>query len=294
MKPLMLKQTRQESRLALLLVIPVVAYMLVVMLLPLAWGLWISFTDKRIGAEANFTGLQNYIDLLQKKDFWVSLGNTLVYTAGAIAGKVFFGVIMALLLNMEFRGRNLVRALLLIPWTLPNIIAVLNWKWIYADTGGVLNSLLRMLGFIDKDILWFGSGGLAMFAVIVANVWRGTPFFGISILSKLQTIPSDLYEAADIDGASSIQRFFHITLPQIKDIVLLSTLVSTIWTVNEFESVWLMTGGGPLNKTELISVFSYKTAMQSMQLGKAIAISVLMMPLLIILIGRITKLSESE
>ena len=148
---------------------------------------------------------------------------------------------------------------------------------------------MKALHIIDSDLVWFGSAGLAMFTIIVANVWRGTPFFGISILAKLQTIPKDYYEAAAIDGANMWQRFWYVTLPQIKDVIMLSTLMSTIWTLNEFETVWLMTGGGPNGSTQVMNVFSYKTAMTSMQLGKGIAVAVLAMPILIILINILSK-----
>lgn len=196
---------------------------------------------------------------------------------------------MALALNIKFRGRNIVRALLMIPWTLPNIVAVLNWRWIFSSTGGIANYLLKSLHIIDKDLIWFGSAGLAMTTVIVANIWRGTPFFGVSILAKLQTISQDGYEAAAIDGANMWQRFWYITLPEIKDVILLSTLMSTIWTLNEFESVWLLTGGGPNGATEVMNVFSYQTAMKSMMLGKGIAVSILAMPVLLILISLLTR-----
>ena len=169
------------------------------------------------------------------------------------------------------------------------IVAVLNWRWIFSSTGGIANYLLKSLHIIDKDLIWFGSAGLAMTTVIVANIWRGTPFFGVSILAKLQTISQDGYEAAAIDGANMWQRFWYITLPEIKDVILLSTLMSTIWTLNEFESVWLLTGGGPNGATEVMNVFSYQTAMKSMMLGKGIAVSILAMPVLLILISLLTR-----
>lgn len=148
---------------------------------------------------------------------------------------------------------------------------------------------MKSAGLIEKDIVWFGTATLALITIVIANVWRGTPFFGISILAKLQTIPDDYYEAAKIDGAGVFQRFFYITLPQIKDTLLLSTLMSCIWTINEFETVWLMTGGGPNGSTQVMNVYSYKTAMASMQLGKSIAVSVLAMPVFLILIHFISK-----
>ena len=242
-----------------------------------------------IGGDAVFIGLDNYITLLADEEYRRSILNTLVFTFFSIVGKCFFGILMALALNIKFKGRNIVRALLMIPWTLPNIVAVLNWRWIFSSTGGIANYLLKSLHIIDKDLIWFGSAGLAMTTVIVANIWRGTPFFGVSILAKLQTISQDGYEAAAIDGANMWQRFWYITLPEIKDVILLSTLMSTIWTLNEFESVWLLTGGGPNGATEVMNVFSYQTAMKSMMLGKGIAVSILAMPVLLILISLLTR-----
>ena len=284
-----LDETARNTRFAYMVNAPLIIYMACVLLGPIIWGVSLSFTNKTIGGAAVFTGLTNYITLLKDPEYLRSIANTLVFTFFSIIGKIFFGVLLALALNMEFRGRNLVRALLLIPWTLPNIVAVLNWRWIFSSTGGIANYLLKTVGLIDRDLVWFGSAGLAMATIIVANIWRGTPFFGISILAKLQTIPKDYYEAAAIDGANAWQRFRYVTLPQIKDVILLSTLMSTIWTLNEFESVWLMTGGGPNGSTQVMNVFSYKTAMTSMQLGKGIAVSVLAMPILIILINAISK-----
>jgi len=268
---------------------PLILYLICVLAGPIIWGVSLSFTNKTIGGDADFIGLGNYVKLLNDKEYLQSVLNTLCFTFFSIIGKMVFGVLMALALNIEFRGRNIVRALLLIPWTLPNIVAVLNWRWIFSSIGGIANYLLKSMHLIDKDLVWFGTASIAMITIIIANVWRGTPFFGISILAKLQTIPKDYYEAAAIDGANIFQRFRYVTLPQIKDVILLSTLMSTIWTLNEFESVWLLTGGGPNGSTQVMNVFSYKTAMTSMQLGKGIAVSVLVMPVLVILINLLAK-----
>ena len=284
----------RNTRFAYAVNAPLIIYMVCVLLGPIIWGVSLSFTNKTIGGAAAFTGLQNYITLLQDPEYLRSIANTLLFTFFSIIGKIIFGVLLALALNMEFKGRNVVRALLLIPWTLPNIVAVLNWRWIFSSTGGIANYLLKSLGLIDRDLVWFGTAALAMTTIIIANIWRGTPFFGISILAKLQTIPKDYYEAAAIDGANAWKRFLYVTLPQIRDVILLSTLMSTIWTLNEFESVWLMTGGGPNGSTQVMNVFSYKTAMTSMQLGKGIAVSVLAMPVLILLISLISRKMLSE
>lgn len=284
-----MKTNKRDTKFAYAINAPLIIYLVCILVGPVLWGIYMSFTNKIIGGDATFIGLQNYISLLQDAEYRRSILNTLVFTAISIVGKLFFGVLMALALNVEFKGRNVVRALLMIPWTLPNIVAVLNWRWIFSSTGGIANYLLKSLHLIDKDLIWFGSAGLAMATCVIANVWRGTPFFGVSILAKLQTISKDGYEAAAIDGANIWQRFRYITLPEIKDVIMLSTLMSTIWTLNEFESIWLMTGGGPNGATETMNVFSYQTAMRSMMLGKGIAVSVIAMPVLIILISLISR-----
>lgn len=280
---------QRENRFAYLVNAPIVLYLICILLFPMVWGIYMSLTNKSIGGDAVFIGLKNYTRLLQTSEYRISLKNTLVFTFFSIILKLFFGLLMSLALNVEFKGRNLVRALLMIPWTLPNIVAVYNWRWIFNPSGGIANYLLKIFGLIEKDLIWFGSAGLAMTAVVVANVWRGSPFFGISILAKLQTIPKDYYEAAEIDGANVWQRFLHVTLPEIKDVILLSTLMSTIWTLNEFETIWLLTGGGPNGSTQVMNVYSYRTAMRSMMLGRGIAVSVLAMPILFLLISILTR-----
>ncbi len=274
-----------DTKYGYLLCAPMIIYIVVVMLFPLVWGFSLSFTDKSIGGVAEFIGLDNYKFLLTDPQFGKSFGVTIAYTIISVFFKMLFGLFMALVLNNQFKGRNLARAALIIPWTLPNVVAVLNWRWIFSDIGGVANYLLKTVGLIEKDLVWLGDAKLAFLAILIVNIWRGIPFFGIQILSKLQTIPNDLYEAAAIDGAGMIRRFFHVTLPEIADVILLSCLMSSIWTINEFESVWLLTGGGPSGATEIIGVYSYKTAMTSLLIGRGVSVSILAAPLLIILIS---------
>lgn len=285
---------RSDARFAGLLCTPLILYLFILLLLPIIWGIYMSFTNKTIGGEAEFIGLANYIQLLASKEYWKAMSKTVIYTAAAISGKVIFGTILAMALNVSFRGNGICRALLLIPWSLPNVVVALNWKWIFADRGGIMNYLLKSFGVIDKNLLWLGSPVLAMAAIVVADVWRGTPFFGISILGKLQSIPKDLYEAAEIDGANGVQRFLHITLPSIADVIGLTTLVSTIWTINQFETVRIMTNGGPNGATELMNVYSYRTALTNLQLGKGVAISVLCIPVFLVLIYFATKKSLQD
>ena len=285
-----------ENRFAYLVNAPMIIYLACFLAFPMVWGLYMSFTNKTIGNPASFVGFKNYIRLLGDAEYRRSILNTVFFTAVSILVKTVLGMLMALSLNQKFKGRNIARALLMIPWTLPNIVVVYNWRWIFNSTGGIANYILKSLHITNTDIIWFGSDGLAMTTIIVANVWRGTPFFGVSILAKLQTIPKDYYEAAEIDGAGLWQKFRHITLPEVKDVTILSALMSTIWTINEFETVWLLTGGGPNGTTEVMNVYSYKTAMRSMMLGRGIAVAVLAMPVLMILISILTRrmLPEGE
>lgn len=287
----MLKKKRAsgETGFAYLVNAPMLIYLGCVLVFPMIWGLYMSFTNKTIGSPATFVGLKNYIRLIGDPEYRRSILNTVFFTAVSIGLKMILGMTMALALNQKFKGRNVARAVLMIPWTLPNIVVVYNWRWIFNSTSGVANHILKSLHLIQSDIIWFGSAGLAMLTIVVANVWRGTPFFGISILAKLQTIPKDYYEAAEIDGAGVWQKFRHITIPEVKDVIILSALMSTIWTINEFETVWLLTGGGPNGMTQVMNVYSYKTAMRSMMLGRGIAVAVLAMPILMILISVLTR-----
>ncbi|MEA5014445.1 MAG: sugar ABC transporter permease [Candidatus Limiplasma sp.] len=268
---------------------PMFVYLAVVLLMPVGWGIYMSFTNKTIGGSPTFTGFQNYLQLLRNPYFFNAVKNTAIYTLCSILGKTAFGLVMALVLNFSFKGRNLVRALMIIPWTLPNVVAVLNWRWIFSDIGGIANYLLQSLRIVDRPLVWLGTSALAMISAVTANVWRGTPFFGISILARLQTISKNYYEAAEIDGANVLQKFRYITWPFIADVTMLTALVSTIWTINEFESVWLLTGGGPSRSTEVIGVFSYVTAMTNQQIGMGVAVSMMAMPILLILIAFVSR-----
>lgn len=277
-----------------LLLLPAFLYLLTILFAPFIWGIGLSFTDKQIGKSFNFSGLKNYISLLQDQVFLLSIKNTFVYTIISVAFKVLFGVIMALVLNTGIRFRSISRGLLLIPWAVPTVVSIFTWKWMFSDVGGVLNTILLNTGLVSNKITWLSTPAMAMLSVILVNVWRGMPFIGISVLAGLQTIPRDLYEAGTVDGANSLQKLFYITLPSIKYVILLSTLVTTIWTFNDFEIIWLLTKGGPINTTQLISTYSYMTGILNMNLGKAIAASALFMPVMLILINFVTSATLKE
>ncbi len=272
-----------------LLNLPMVIYICTVLLFALVWGLYLSFTDKMIGTAPKWVGVENYVTLLHTPQYINSVLVTFKFAVCAIIGKVFFGMIQALVLNEPFRGRNLVRALLLIPWSIPMIVAALNWRWIFAGAGGAANYILKSMGLIEKNLNWLGVPRLAFACIVITDVWRGTPFFGTSILARLQTIPKVYYEAAQIDGANVIQQFFYITLPNVKNTVLVTTLVSTIWTLNAFGFIWNLTAGGPNHSTELMNVYSYLTAMSNRMLGRGLAVSIFALPVLLVLIQLVSR-----
>src|SRR5450759_3464986 len=279
-----LSMRRQTAMLGLALVLPVVLYLLVTQAYPFISALLTSLTDKRIGAPGEFIGLGNYVDLVQDETFLHAVRNSILFTASSILLKLVFGVVMALVLNQELRFRSLWRALLFLPWTIPTIVTVLTFQWMYSATGGVINSVLLRTDLLHRPIDWLGVPLNAMAAVVIVNVWRGTPFFGISLLGALQGISREQYEAAETDGANVLQRFLYVTIPGIRDVALLVTLVSTIWTLNDFQIIWVLTRGGPADATQVFATLTYTSAFLNLDLARGIAISMASVPLLVLLI----------
>ena len=269
-------------------------YLLAVMALPLLWALYISFTDKSIGRSESFVGFEQYAELLSDPLFWRTVLNTLVFTVGAVVLKLIFGMIMALVLNESFRGRAIYRVLLFLPWTVPTIVSVFVWQWMFSDVGGVFNAVLRIFGLIEAPVPWLTDPEMAMISVILVNAWRGIPFIGIVLLAGLQGISHDLYEAARLDGANVVQRFAYITLPMIRSVAMLAAVITTVWTLNDFEIIWLLTRGGPADATQVFSTLSYTEGFLNLNLAKASAIAILSIPPLVILINYVTKRTLKE
>lgn len=283
------RHMNSRQKLAYILLAPAVLYLLFSMVVPLGWSVVMSFTDKKVGTTANFIGFDNYTKLLTSSTFWPIVKNTLVFTLGSVVVKVIIGVFAAAILNTKLPGKGIWRACILIPWTIPNVISTLTWKWIFSDAGGILNFVLKQIGIIRIPIAWTADPFYAMIAVIIVNVWKGMPFMAISVLAGMQTIDENLYEAAHLDGANNWQCFVNVTLPSVKDIILLTTLVTTIWTLNNFESIWLMTGGGPYNATQVLGTYAYTVAFQENSISRALAVSVLSCPFVFSLVYLITK-----
>lgn len=286
---------QKEKKLAVILIAPAVIYLILIMELPLIWAVYTSLTDKVIGAaQVNFVGLSNYIEIIKDPVFQKSLLNTFIFAFFAVMGKVILGMIMALAMNQPVRGRGGTRVAMILPWTIPTIVSVFAWQWIYSDVGGALNRILMVLHITDHQIGWLSTTSMAMFSVILVNIWRGTPFIAISVLAGLQNISPDLYEAASLDGANVIQRFLYVTLPSVKEVIILSAFVTTVWTLNDFEIVWCMTRGGPSHATELVSTYSYIQGFMNSNIAKSVAASLILVPILVVLVHYITKSSLSE
>lgn len=273
---------QSESILGYLLVAPLVVCILMLVVYPFVFAIYISFTDRVIGSEGQFIGLANYINLVNKADFQAAISNTIVMVSAIQIIKLGLGLGLAALLNQQIRARQFWRGLILIPWAMPAFVAFITWKLLYAPQGGAFNYIFISLGLVDTHVDFLSTRELALPSVVVASVWRGFPFWVISFLAAMQSIPRELYESAALDGASAWQRFLHVTLPGIRHVVLVVILISTIWTTNSFEAVWLLTQGGPSNATMTFPVLAYY-GLQSLRIGEAAAVSVSLLPVFAVL-----------
>ena len=285
---------RTERKLGLAFTLPIFILIFLLMGFPFAYTIYLSLTNKTVGMPATFVGLANYISIFTDPTYWRIVGNTVIYTVICIVVKLVLGMLFALLLNEKFHGRAITRVAMLLPWAIPGMVAANTWKWMYNDQYGIINEILRDLHLISTPIPWLGSMNLALFSVIIVNIWRGVPFFLFSILGALQSIDDQLYDAGKIDGANVFQRFFNITLPSIMPVVAISTLLSTIWTFNDFDNIWLITGGGPLNASSVIATYTYEQAFMYNDMGTGMAVAVSIIPVLVILMVLVTKHRSSE
>src|ERR1700757_4063704 len=224
-----------------------------------------------------FIGLGNYLRLIEDPVFWLSLWNSVVWVFGSVILQFIAGFAAALLLHQAFRGRALVRTLTLLPWIIPGVVVGLIWEWLYLPNYGVINDLLLRAGLMQDRVAWLSSPDLAMGAVVFTNVWRGIPFFAIMLLAGLQAIPDELYEAAHVDGAGVVSRFWHITLPLLRPIIVVSTATRIIWTFNYADLIFVMTGGGPANATQITSTYTLTQAYSTLDFGYAAALSVVLL-----------------
>jgi ABC-type sugar transport system permease subunit len=276
------------------LLLPTVLMLVGLVLYPFFYAIWLSFTDKTVGSVGQFVGLKNFRYILAWPQFSAALVNTFVFTVSALAIKLVVGMAVALVLNQQIRGRNFFRAFLLLPWVMPAFVVYLVWRWLYDPLSGLLNHALLDLGLVASPIAFLSDRSTAMASVIIAHSWRAFPFFAISFLAGMQTIAQELYDAAQVDGASRWQQFRHITLPGLYHIIGVVLLLSTIWTANAFEPVYLLTGGGPSDATMVYTMLVYVMGMVNLRLGEAAAVSTLFLPLLVALVLAVTILLQRK
>jgi multiple sugar transport system permease protein len=264
---------------------PAAAILILFLAYPLGLGVWLSFTDTKIGRAGVFIGLENYIWLWEDRVFWTSVFNTILYTTVASAAKFVIGLYLALLLNKHLPFKALIRAAVLIPFIVPTVLSAIAFWWIYDAQFSIISWSLRQLGWIDYNINFLGDVWNARWSTIFANVWRGVPFIAITLLAGLQTVSPSLYEAATLDGATSWQRFRHITYPLLTPIIAVVMTFSVLFTFTDFQLIWALTRGGPVNATHLMATLSYQRAIIAGQLGEGAAISTAMIPFLLAAIG---------
>ncbi|MEL7607894.1 MAG: sugar ABC transporter permease [Bacillota bacterium] len=263
----------------ILLIAPAVLIILAVILYPLGLNLVMSFQKilmMKPYLGKPFIAFENYTKVLGDPTFWRAARNSLVWTVSSVSLQVLMGLTVAVLLNKAIKGRGAIRGMMLIPWITPGVVAAIVWKWMYDGQFGILNYILMALKIIDHPIVWLGNVSTAFPAIIFSHAWKNFPFAAVMLLAAMQIIPRDLYEAADIDGANAWQKFVHITLARIRPTLYLTVLLTTIWTFNSFDTIWLMTEGGPSGSSDTLTTYVYKATFQAFNLGKAAAIAVLM------------------
>ena len=261
--------------------VPAMAFLLLFLAYPLVKGIWLSFTDASIGKAGEFVGLENYDWLGDDSVFWLSVFNTLLYTGVASVIKFAVGLYLALLLNQHLPFRSLIRSLILIPFIVPTVLSAIAFWWIFDSQFSIISWSLKNLGLIHDNINFLGDSSWARFCVIFANVWRGVPFIAITLLAGLQTVSPSLYEAATLDGATNWQLFRHVTYPLLTPIIAVVMTFSVLFTFTDFQLIWAMTRGGPVNATHLMATLSYQRAILGGKLGEGAAIATTMIPFLL-------------
>jgi multiple sugar transport system permease protein len=260
---------------------PAAALLIFFLTYPLGLGIWLGFTDAKIGRAGGWVGIDNYEFLVTDGVFRLSVYNTFLYTAVASVVKFVLGLWLALLLNKHIPFKSLIRAIVLLPFIVPTVLSAIAFWWIYDPQFSIVSWVLVKIGLIDHYIDFLGDPNLARMSTIIANIWRGVPFVAICLLAGLQTIPVSMYEAASIDGATPWQQFRYITLPMLSPIIAVVMTFSVLFTFTDFQLIWVLTRGGPINATHLMATLSFQRAIPGGALGEGAAIATAMIPFLL-------------
>lgn len=276
-----------------ILILPACLLMGLIMIYPLGKVFYLSFQhyNPTKPFTNGFAGLDNFITIFTKKEFYNALGVSAKFVACEVVLQLIFGMIVALILNQKFKGRGFFRALTFIPWALSGVLTTVLWSIMFNQHFGVLNDLLAKLGIIKEPIAWLANTKFVLGSVIVAELWRGIPFFAISLLAAMQGLPDDIYEAARVDGSTKFQTFRFITLPMLKNTIVLTTLLRTIWEFNSVDLIYSLTGGGPVGKTTTLSMLIANQAIKTSNYGYGSALSVVSFAILAVIAVIYMKLS---
>ncbi|MEM0934428.1 MAG: sugar ABC transporter permease [Pseudomonadota bacterium] len=286
---------RQYAMLGLMLIAPTVLVFCAVIVYPLVSAIYLSlFQVFTPTLEGDWVGLENYRTIFGTEEFYSSLWNNIIWTVGTLTLQILAGVGMALVLHQNVIFRSLARSLILFPYFVSTVVAVLVWKWLFNDLYGILNHLIIVSGLSDVPLDYLGTMPNAMISVILVGAWKYFPFVVIAVLARLQTIPDALYEAARIDGAGPISRFFDITLPQLRDVLVVIIMLRAIWDFKEFDLIYLLTGGGPITSTQTLPLLVYKEAFALNQMGMASAYAVVMMAIMLVFMILYIRRTRSE
>ena len=273
-------QAMKRKREPYLYLLPTIVLMLLLLIIPICMVVRYSFFDNVIvKKDPVFAGLKNYAMILSDKTFFVAVKNTLFFVGASVIVHMFLGMLFAILLNTRYIGINLkafFRVIYVLPWMFTASVIAILWKMMM-NPNGIINYLLQITNLTSSHIEWLGSRNFALFSVTLINIWAGYPFYMVSILAGLQGIPTDLYEASAIDGANAVQQFFRITIPQLKPIIISLFMLDFVWTIQQFALIWMTTGGGPINATEMISTFIYKRGFSKYQYSQASASAVILL-----------------
>lgn len=275
----------KDASLGYILLAPGMVFLMVMMAYPFVYAVYLSFTDKAIGTQANFVGFSNFTRLMGTTLFAKTVMNSIVYTIFALIFKFFGGLALAVLLNREFFAQRVVKAMLLLPWIMPTVFTTMIWSWILHPSFSIVNELLvAKWGLLSQPIPFLRAEGWAMASLILVNVWRGVPFFGITFLAAIQSVSTEIIEAAKIDGASPWVAFWRITFPMILPVVIIVVLISVIGTLGDFDLPYLLTRGGPNDSTTLFALTAFNLTLSSGRIGLGAAVTMFMFPILALLV----------
>lgn len=273
-----------DALLGVLLMLPSVLLFLLLIVYPIVQAFFLSLRDvSTLTLSGDYVGLKNYQDVLARQEFWVSFGNTIIWSASSLFCQMILGILVALLLTTHFAGRSVARGVVLLPYLLSTVVTVLIWQWMLNDLYGIVDSLLMSWNVTNAPIPWLTRMPNAMITLVLIGTWKFFPFVVITVLARLQTIPGQLYEAARIDGAGPFARFWDITLPQIRSILLLVLLLRGIWDFKEFDLIFLLTGGGPQIGTQTLPLLIYKEAFGQLHLGRGAAVAIVMFMVMMVM-----------